>query len=100
MCSGPGRLSACPGADLLNQDPSPTVRPALEVPVLLRPIAPYLKREPTHLVNKLAADYPGSLHVRSVGLRSKEDVTIWEYARQNDLAIVSKDQRFSAVELS
>ena len=47
-----------------------------------------------HLVNKLAADYPGSLHVRSVGLPGKEDVTIWEYARQNHLAIVSKDNDF------
>ena len=47
-----------------------------------------------HLVDKLASEYPGSLHVRSVGLLGKEDATIWEYARQNDLIIVSKDNDF------
>ena len=47
-----------------------------------------------HLVDKLAANYSGTLHVRSIGLRGKEDVAIWEYARQNDLVIVSKDNDF------
>ncbi len=46
------------------------------------------------LVDKLAGEYPGSFHVRSVGLRGKDDATIWEYARQNDLIIVSKDNDF------
>jgi predicted nuclease of predicted toxin-antitoxin system len=46
------------------------------------------------LVDKLAGVYPDSLHVRSVGLRAKEDAIIWEYARQNDLIIVSKDNDF------
>lgn len=47
-----------------------------------------------HLADKLAANYPGTLHVRSVGLRGQEDVAIWEYARHNDLVIVSKDNDF------
>lgn len=47
-----------------------------------------------HLADKLAANYPGTLHVRSVGLRGQEDVAIWEYARQNNLLIVSKDNDF------
>jgi len=46
------------------------------------------------LVEKLAADYPGSLHVRSVELRGKEDAVIWEYAGQNNFFLVSKDNDF------
>jgi predicted nuclease of predicted toxin-antitoxin system len=46
------------------------------------------------LVEKLAADYPYSLHVRSVALRGKEDTIIWEYAGRNNLLIVSKDNDF------
>ncbi len=47
-----------------------------------------------HLINKLVDVYPGSVHVRSIGLHGKEDVAIWEYARQNNLVIVSKDNDF------
>ena len=46
------------------------------------------------LVEALGTEYPGSLHVRSVGLRGAEDVRIWEYAREHRLAIVSKDNDF------
>jgi predicted nuclease of predicted toxin-antitoxin system len=46
------------------------------------------------LVHKLSDVYPGSVHVRSIGLHGKEDFTIWEYARQNNLVIVSKDNDF------
>ena len=35
--------------------------------------------------------YPGSAHVREVGLRDAGDAAIWEYARQQGFAIVSKD---------
>ncbi len=34
------------------------------------------------------------MHVRTIGLRGKDDAAIWEYARQNDLTIVSKDNDF------
>ena len=47
-----------------------------------------------YLVEKLAGDYPDSLHVRSVGLCGQDDAAVWEYARQNDLLIVSKDNDF------
>ena len=46
------------------------------------------------LVERLAPDYPGSLHVRSVGLRGKPDVVIWDYAGQNNFLLVSKDNDF------
>ena len=46
------------------------------------------------LVERLAADYPGSLHVRSVGLRGKPDAVIWDYTGQNNFLLVSKDNDF------
>lgn len=46
------------------------------------------------LVEALGREYPGSLHVRSVGLRGAEDARLWEYAREHHLAIVSKDNDF------
>jgi Uncharacterized protein conserved in bacteria len=38
--------------------------------------------------------YAGSLHVREVGLRDADDNAIWEYAKVNGFAIVSKDSDF------
>ena len=46
------------------------------------------------LPQTLADVFPGSSHVRSVGLRGKEDRQIWEYARKEGFAIVSKDTDF------
>jgi predicted nuclease of predicted toxin-antitoxin system len=46
------------------------------------------------LVDVLGREYPGSVHVRSVGLRGAEDARIWQYAREHELAIVSKDNDF------
>ena len=44
---------------------------------------------------RLLADlYPDSEHVREVGLRDASDAEIWEYAKQNDFVIVSKDSDF------
>ena len=46
------------------------------------------------LVAGLAAEYPGSAHVRQVGLRGAPDSQIWEYARTQSFAIASKDTDF------
>ena len=46
------------------------------------------------LPESLANLYPGSLHVRDVGLREAEDSAIWEYAKGQGLVIVSKDSDF------
>jgi predicted nuclease of predicted toxin-antitoxin system len=46
------------------------------------------------LVQALADVYPGSLHVRDVGLESADDATVWEYAREHRLTIISKDSDF------
>ena len=42
----------------------------------------------------LANGYPGSVHIRSVGLRGADDQQIWDYARTHGFAIISKDTDF------
>jgi predicted nuclease of predicted toxin-antitoxin system len=46
------------------------------------------------LVAILAHDFPASAHVRDVGLRAAEDRQLWDHARANGFAIVSKDTDF------
>jgi predicted nuclease of predicted toxin-antitoxin system len=46
------------------------------------------------LVAVLGDVYPGSLHVRQVGLEQASDLEVWEYARDHGLVIVSKDSDF------
>ena len=46
------------------------------------------------LVRSLTSVYPGSIHVRDVELQSADDFVVWTYARDNGLAIVSKDSDF------
>ena len=44
---------------------------------------------------RLLADiYAEGVHVREVGLRDADDVAIWQYAKANGYAIVSKDSDF------
>jgi predicted nuclease of predicted toxin-antitoxin system len=46
------------------------------------------------LVARLADLFPDSAHVRNVNLHAADDRTVWEYARANGFAIVSKDEDF------
>ena len=46
------------------------------------------------LAAALADIYPGSAHVHDCGLGSADDVTVWQYARDNAFTIVSKDSDF------
>ncbi len=46
------------------------------------------------LVRALSSEYPGSAHVRDVGLHGAEDHQVWDHARAHDFAIVSKDTDF------
>jgi predicted nuclease of predicted toxin-antitoxin system len=46
------------------------------------------------LIDALKPEYPGSTHVRAVGLRGATDERIWNYAREQGFAIVSKDNDF------
>jgi predicted nuclease of predicted toxin-antitoxin system len=44
-----------------------------------------------NLVSLLADPFPDSVHVREVGLKASDDPAVWEYAKNNELLIVSKD---------
>ena len=46
------------------------------------------------LVGLLAAEFPGSQHVRDAGLAAAPDPEIWSYAVAQGLVIVSKDSDF------
>jgi predicted nuclease of predicted toxin-antitoxin system len=46
------------------------------------------------LTRLLADIYPDSAHVRDVGLRDADDSVVWEYAKLNGYALVSKDSDF------
>jgi predicted nuclease of predicted toxin-antitoxin system len=39
----------------------------------------------------LADLFPNSVHVRDVGMKETADPTVWNYAKDNNLMIVSKD---------
>lgn len=51
------------------------------------------------LVGQLADIYPGSVHVSMVGLGTASDKAVWEYARQQDYMITTKDADFSELGL-
>ena len=46
------------------------------------------------LVSRLANIYPGSAHVSYFGLDRVSDKEVWEYAREHDHVIVTKDADF------
>lgn len=43
------------------------------------------------LPNRLSDIFPNSLHVRDVEMKATIDPVVWDYAKDNDLMIVSKD---------
>src|SRR5258708_39722125 len=43
------------------------------------------------LVRLLDDLFPGSVHVREVGLKAADDPVVWKYAQDNSLIICSKD---------
>ena len=49
------------------------------------------------LVGGLSDAFPGSVHVRDVGLSGASDAAVWAYAKKHDLTIVSKDSDFHQV---
>lgn len=46
------------------------------------------------LPRALWSEYPESRHVRDVGLAKADDRLVWDFARSNGLAIVTKDDDF------
>jgi predicted nuclease of predicted toxin-antitoxin system len=47
-----------------------------------------------NLPRLVLATFPGSEHVREIGLKGRTDEEIWDYARVNGFAIISKDKDF------
>jgi predicted nuclease of predicted toxin-antitoxin system len=46
----------------------------------------------SHELTRLLEDlFPNSIHVRDIGLKTADDPLVWEYAKNNDLILVSKD---------
>jgi predicted nuclease of predicted toxin-antitoxin system len=43
------------------------------------------------LPNRLSDLFPNSLYVRDVGMKATIDPIVWDYAKENNLMIVSKD---------
>lgn len=48
-----------------------------------------------NLVSALADLYPGSMHLQDAGLDRASDEEVWNHARKNGFAIVSKDSDFN-----
>ena len=48
------------------------------------------------LVDVLVRRFPGSCHVRDVGLAGQDDERIWQFARDEGFVIVTKDNDFLA----
>ncbi len=46
------------------------------------------------IIQRITDLYPDSTHVKTVGLTNTDDVVIWEYAKEHDFVIVSKDSDF------
>lgn len=51
------------------------------------------------LVSSLADIYPESNHLFNLNLDTAEDSSVWEYARDNNFTIVTKDSDFSELSL-
>jgi len=47
------------------------------------------------LVAAMEGAFPGSTHVTQVGLDRADDATVWAYAKERGLCIVTKDSDFS-----
>lgn len=47
-----------------------------------------------HLLPGLTARFPGSTHVRALGMGGATDSAIWEFARQERFLFVTKDEDF------
>ena len=46
------------------------------------------------IVPLIADLFPGSAHIKSVGLKEAEDSTVWDWAKRHEFTIVSKDTDF------
>jgi predicted nuclease of predicted toxin-antitoxin system len=49
---------------------------------------------PPRLIQFVVDVFPGSIHVHDCGLGNSDDGAVWEYAKSNGFAIVSRDSDF------
>ena len=54
----------------------------------------------SRFLDQLSARFPGSTHTGIAGLDRAADLQIWDYAKQNDLTVVTKDMDFYELALS
>ena len=47
------------------------------------------------LTRDLHAEFPDAVHVRDVHMKRAPDAVLWDFAKENDYAIVAKDADFS-----
>jgi predicted nuclease of predicted toxin-antitoxin system len=52
-----------------------------------------------HLADRLADLFPDSLHVSSLGLSSATDLKVWETARGQGLALITRDADFNELQI-
>ena len=52
-----------------------------------------------YLADRLADLFPDSLHVSSLGLSSASDLEVWETARDQGLALITKDADFNELQI-
>jgi predicted nuclease of predicted toxin-antitoxin system len=55
---------------------------------------------PGRLVEELADLFPSSRHVAQLGLASRPDQDIWEFAKTNGFALLTKDKDFASLSLA
>ena len=46
------------------------------------------------IVERIADLFPGSAHIKSLGLKEADDRIVWDWAKQHGFAIASKDTDF------
>ncbi|ELS05008.1 hypothetical protein Xen7305DRAFT_00047460 [Xenococcus sp. PCC 7305] len=46
------------------------------------------------IIPKIIDLFPNSVHVKTLGLTNTDDLIIWDYAKENDYVIISKDSDF------
>jgi predicted nuclease of predicted toxin-antitoxin system len=51
------------------------------------------------LVELLQSDFPGSGHVHELGLGEKDDMAVWQYAKDHGFTLVTKDADFNELSL-
>ena len=46
------------------------------------------------IISRIADLFPGSTHIKTVDLSKADDFVVWEWAKQHEFTIVSKDTDF------